>query len=260
MKTMRMLLALLVLMIPVVLMAGTKAASATELRVAVTANFFGTLQQLAAMYREETGHRLALSSGASGALYTQIVNGAPFDLFFSADVLRPERLANEGRGVPESRFTYAIGRPVLWSARDGFVDDAGEILKSDGFRFLAIAEPRTAPYGVAAQQILTYLGVWDRLDSGGQLVRAQNMGQAYQQVASGAAELGFVALAQVRDADGNVPGSHWIPPAHLYDPVVQQAIILQRASNMQAAQDFMAWIRGPEAVQVIEAAGYAVEY
>jgi molybdate transport system substrate-binding protein len=258
MKMKKMLPALLIKVL-LLLLTSTQAAAAAELRVAVAANFYGTLQRLGAMYQEQTGHTLALSPGASGALYTQVVNGAPFDLFFSADPLRPEMLANAGYGVPESRFTYAIGLPVLWSTRDGFVDDTGEILKSYGFRFLAIAEPRNAPYGVAAQQVMTHLGVWDRLDSSSKLVRAQNIGQAYSQVASGAAELGFVALAQVREADGNVRGSYWIPPAEIYDPIIQQAIILQRASNMQAAQDFLAWMRGPEAIQIILAAGYAVE-
>ncbi|SIT65615.1 molybdate transport system substrate-binding protein [Ectothiorhodosinus mongolicus] len=229
---------------------------AAELRVAVTANFFGTLQTLSALYGEETGTQITLSSGASGALYTQIVNGAPFDVFFSADAVRPERLAEEGLGIPESRFTYAQGVLVLWSRREEVVDSAGEVLHSGDFRFLAMADPRTAPYGVAAQQVMMHMGVWDELNTQRRLVRGQGVGQTYQQVASGAAELGFVALAQVRDAEGRVPGSYWMPPQMGYDPIEQQAIILKRTCEREAAERFMAWMRGPEARAVIEAAGY----
>ena len=229
---------------------------AAELRVAVTANFFGTLQALSALYGAETGTQITLSSGASGALYTQIVNGAPFDVFFSADALRPERLAEEGLGIPESRFTYAQGVLVLWSRREGVVDSAGEVLLSGSFRFLAMGDPRTAPYGLAAQQVMTHMGVWDELNAQRRLVRGQGVGQTYQQIASGAAELGFVALAQVRDAEGRIPGSHWVPPQTGYDPIEQQAIILTRTREREAAERFMEWIRGPTARAIIEAAGY----
>jgi molybdate transport system substrate-binding protein len=241
------------------LLLGGPVVLAAEVRVAVTANFHGTLQRLAAVYRAQTGHTLLLSPGASGALYAQIVNGAPFDLFFSADSLRPELLAQHGHGVADSRTTYAVGLPVLWSARPGLVDADGAVLRGDGFRFLAIAEPRNAPYGVAAQQILSHAGVWEALVADGKLVRAQNTAQAYQQIASGAADLGFVALAQVRGADGQVPGSYWLPPSDVHDPIVQQAIILSRSANLAVARDFMAWLRGSEAGRLIEADGYALQ-
>jgi len=241
------------------LLLGGPAVGAAELRVAVTANFHGTLQRLAALYQAQTGHTLLLSPGASGALYAQVVNGAPFDLFFSADSLRPELLAQHGHGIADSRVTYALGLPVLWSARPGLVDADGAVLRGDGFRFIAIAEPRNAPYGVAAQQIMSEAGVWEALVSSGRLVRAQNTAQAYQQIASGAADLGVVALSQVRGADGHVPGSYWRPPSDLHDPIVQQAIILSRSSNLAVARDFMAWLQGAEAGRLIEADGYALQ-
>ncbi|MBK1673661.1 molybdate ABC transporter substrate-binding protein [Ectothiorhodospira shaposhnikovii] len=233
-------------------------ASAAELRAAVAANFLGTLQTLTAAYEAETGHKINLSAGASGALYAQVVNGAPFDLFFSADTLRAETLVADGLALEDSRFTYAVGVPVLWSSREGYLNDPETLLRSGSYRFLSIADPRNAPYGVAARQILTGMGIWESLDRAGRLVRAQSIGQAYSQIASGAAELGFVALAQVKADDGTIPGSHWIPPAEWFDPIEQQAVILKRAVDMEVARDFMAWIRSPEAVRVIEAAGYSI--
>lgn len=252
----RPLLALVLLLSS--LSTGITSAGAVELRAAVAANFLGTLQTLTAAYEAETGHEINLSAGASGALYAQVVNGAPFDLFFSADTLRPETLVADGLALEDSRFTYALGLPVLWSSREDYFDDPENLLRSGDYRFLSIADPRNAPYGLAAQQILTRMGIWESLDRAGRLVRAQSIGQAHAHIASGAAELGFVALAQVRADDGSIPGSHWIPPAQWFDPIEQQAVILKRAANMELARDFMAWIRSPEAVQLIEAAGYSV--
>lgn len=231
---------------------------AQELRVAVATNFLGTLQTLVSRYEQETGTEVRLSAGASGALYAQIANGAPFDVFFSADEARPRRLVDESLAVADSRFTYAVGVPVLWSAEPGVVDETGKVLHDDGFRHLALADPRHAPYGAAAQQIMQEIDVWDRLNRERRLVRAQSIGQAYSQVASGAAELGFVALAQVQGADGEIPGSHWIPPAGMYEPIVQQAVVLVRADQAAAAH-FLAWIRSDEASAVIRAAGYGLE-
>ena len=233
-------------------------AQAVEIKVAVAANFNGTLQALAPIYAEASGHRLLLSPGSSGALTTQILNGAPFDVFLSADSARPERLEAEGLAIAGSRFVYALGVPVLWSASPGLVDAEGEVLQGDGFRHLAIAEPRNAPYGAAAQQIMTALGVWDELESTGRIVKGNSIGQTHSQVASGAAELGFVAMAQIKAADG-IAGSHWVPPADLYAPIEQAAVALQRADDPAAAADFLDWLRSdPAAHRVIEAAGYGL--
>jgi molybdate transport system substrate-binding protein len=232
--------------------------SAAEIKVAVAANFNGTLQRLAPLYTEASGHRLLLSPGSSGALTTQILNGAPFDVFLSADSARPAKLEAEGVAVPGSRFVYTLGVPVLWSASPGLVDDAGEVLQGDGFRHLAIAEPRNAPYGAAAQQIMTGLGVWENLESAGRIVKGNSIGQTHSQVASGAAELGFVALAQIQAVDG-IAGSYWVPPADLYVPIEQAAVALQRADDPDAAQDFLNWLRSdPAARQLIEDAGYGL--
>lgn len=234
-------------------------ASAAEIKVAVAANFNGTLQKLAEMYKSASGHTLVISAGSSGALYTQIVNGAPFDVFFSADAERPERLEVEGHGVTGTRFTYAFGVPVLWSASPGVVDAKGVVLRSGTFRHLAIAEPRNAPYGAAAQEVMRALGVWDALEVGGRLVRGSSIAQTHSQIATGAAELGFVALAQVRTPEG-IPGSHWIPPAELYTPIAQAALVLARADDPAAARDFLAWLRSDAgARKVIEDAGYGLE-
>ncbi|PMR73771.1 molybdate ABC transporter substrate-binding protein [Billgrantia endophytica] len=242
---------LITLVLPVVAQAG-------ELRVAVAANFLGSMEQLAAEFEEQTGHDVIISSGSSGAFYAQIVNDAPFDVFFSADTQRPEALVNEGLAVDESRFTYAIGVPVLWSTHEDLVDAQGEVLSNGDYRYLSVADPQNAPYGLAAQQVLTELGLWDELTSQQRVVQAQTIGQAHSQIASGAAELGFVALAQVIQEDGDIPGSHWIPPAEYHDPIVQQAVILNTAQDQELAEEFMAWIQGPRATEVIEAAGYSV--
>lgn len=231
-------------------------AAAAEIRVAVAANFNGTLQKLGAIYHEASGNRLVSSAGSSGALTTQILNGAPFDVFLSADSARPERLEAEGFAVPGTRFVYALGVPVLWSTDPDLVDTAGKVLLSGRFRHLAIAEPRNAPYGMAAQQIMTRLGVWEALASGGRIVKGNSIGQAYSQVATGAADLGFVAMAQIKAADG-ITGSYWLPPDALYEPIEQAAVVLERAADRAAAEDFVRWLRtDPTARRMIEDAGY----
>lgn len=250
----------IVLLVGLLLCGLSSVAMAAELRVAVAANFLGTLQQLAALYEEETGDRVTPSAGSSGALYAQIVNGAPFDLFFSADAARPAALVGEGLADPASRFTYALGVPVLWSAAVMDMSDPRALLAGDSFRFLALADPRNAPYGVAAQQILARFELWGALDRDSRLVRGQSIGQTYSQIASGAAELGFVALAQVQDADGRIAGSHWIPPAELYDPITQDVVMLTGARDPDAARRFLDWIRSDRAIGIITAAGYQISH
>lgn len=233
-------------------------ALAAEIKVAVATNFNGTLQKLAQVYQAEHGHKLLISSGASGALHTQIVNGAPFDVFLSADTQRPSRLISEGYAVSDSSFTYAFGLPVLWSARPGFIDDQGAILAQGSFRFLALAEPRNAPYGAAAQQILSSLGLWDELNANGKIVGGGSVGKTHSQIAIGAAELGFVALSQVNTEQG-IAGSYWLPPADLYEPIAQAAVLLTSAQHNEAAQHFLHWLRtSSEAERIIVAAGYRI--
>ncbi|THF64704.1 molybdate ABC transporter substrate-binding protein [Pseudothauera nasutitermitis] len=234
-------------------------ASAAEIKVAVAANFHGTLQKLAPQYAAASGNTLTLSSGSSGQFYTQITNGAPFDVFLSADAERPAKLEQEGYAVEGTRFIYAIGVPVLWSATPGVVDSEGKVLTENKFKHIAIAEPRNAPYGAAAQEVLTKLGVWDALESGGKVAKGNSIGQTHSQVATGAAELGFVALAQVKTPEG-IPGSHWIPPSDLYTPIAQAAVVLKRADDVEAAKHFLNWLRNdPVSRKAIEDAGYGLE-
>ncbi|BAU56386.1 molybdenum ABC transporter [Halorhodospira halochloris] len=236
----------------------TPLVAAAELRVASAANFLSTIKELAAQYEDQTGQQIRISSGSSGALYAQISNGAPFDLFFSADVKRAEALVDDGMAYADSRFTYALGIPILWSDREDWLEDPQETLRAGDFRFITIAEPRNAPYGAAAKQILSDLDLWQRFTQEGRIIRAQNLTQAYSHVASGAADLGFLALSQLKDKEGEIPGSFWRPPAELFSPIEQQAVILKRAEDHNAAREFTDWLRGDEARDMIEQAGYAI--
>jgi len=232
--------------------------AAEDLNVAVAANFLGTLQKLAPMYQQRSGDQLLPSAGSSGQLYTQIKQGAPFDVFLSADSDRPARLETEGFGVSGSRFTYAIGTLVLWSPKRSFVDSDGKLLSSGRYRMVSIANPGTAPYGAAAQQVLVALGLWDRLNNAKKIAVGENIDQAWQFAATGAADLGFVALSEVI-RDGTISGSYWIPPQSMYQPIDQDAVVLTRSSKRPSAQKFLDWLRhDPQAIAVIKAAGYRV--
>lgn len=246
------------LILALVLLSVCAAVQAAQIRVAVAANFLGTLQKLAPLYQQASGNTLVLSSGASGAFYAQIVNGAPFDVFLSADVARPERLEREGLAVEGTRFVYAYGVPVLWSPRAGFVDGEGKVLQDGPFRHIAIADPAVAPYGVAAEEVLRALGVLETLDAGRRVARGKSIGQTYAHIATGAAELGFVALSQLQ-GEGGIPGSYWIPPGTLYTPIAQQAVVLRRANDVAAARHFVDWLRSDEARAVIRRDGYELD-
>ena len=246
------------LLLTLTLLLATSAVSAAELRIAVAANFNGTMQQLAPLFEKQTGHKLLLSSGSSGAFYAQIQNGAPFDVFFSADSKRPELLAEQGLALTETVFIYAQGMPVLWSTNPNLVDEQGAVLKQQAYRHLGIAHPKNAPYGLAAQEILTQLGIWDKLEADKKIIRAQNIGQAYSQTASGAVELGFVALSQIMHPEVKGKGSYWIPPVNSYSPILQEAVVLESATDKQLAKEFLAFIRSAEAGEIIKSVGYGL--
>lgn len=232
----------------------TYAALADEVQVAVAANFTAPIQAIAKDFEKDTGHKLVASFGATGQFYAQIRNGAPFEVFLAADDSTPAKLEQEKAVVPGSRFTYAIGKLALWSPKDGYVDAKGEVLKKGGFQHLSIANPKTAPYGLAATQVLDKLGLKDKLT--GKIVEGQNIGQAYQFVSSGNAELGFVALSQIYK-DGKVTaGSAWIVPADLYEPIRQDAVILEKGKDNAAAKALVDYLKGPKAAAVIKAYGY----
>jgi molybdate transport system substrate-binding protein len=231
---------------------------ADEISVAVAANFLGTLQKLAPLFEHSSSHKLVLSSGSSGQLYTQIQQGAPFDVLLSADRDRPRRLESEGLAVPGSRFTYAIGTLVLWSPEAGTIDRAGKVLQTGRYRFVAIADPKAAPYGAAAQQVLTALNLWDRLNREKKLVVGETINQTWQFAASGNVDMAFVALSQVTDGK-TISGSYWIPPDALYTRLDQDAELLAHTEKRAAATAFLTWLRtSPEAIAGIKAAGYRV--
>ena len=232
----------------------TASAMADEVQVAVAANFTLPMQRIAADFERDTGHKALMSFGATGRFYAQIKNGAPFELLLSADDETPIRLASEGAAVADSRFTYAIGRLVLWSAQAGVVDAQGAVLKAGSFRHLAIANPKTAPYGAAAVEVLTGLGLLDAV--GPKLVQGENIAQAQQFVASGNAELGFVALSQVW-RDGKLrSGSAWLVPTTLHTPIRQDAVLLNLGRDKPAALALLRYLQSDKARAVIRSFGY----
>jgi molybdate transport system substrate-binding protein len=236
------------------LLAGTGAVWAGEVQAAVASNFSLPMQRIAEAFARDTGHRVRLSVGATGRFHAQIANGAPFEILLSADADTPARLEAAGAAVAGSRFTYAVGRLVLWSAHAGVVDAQGTVLHGGGFRHLAVANPKTAPYGAAALQVLQGLGLLDALRP--KLVQGENIAQVQQFVASGNAELGFVALAQVWRDGAIARGSAWIVPDSLHAPIRQDAVLLLPGRGNPAAQALLAYLRGDAARAIIRGFGY----
>ena len=226
---------------------------AEEIHIAVASNFAATMRVLAERFEEQTGHSVVLLPGSTGKHYAQIMHGAPFDAFFAADAERPALLEADGRIMPGSRFTYAIGKLVLWSPDPGLVDSNGAVLDSGSFRRLAIANPRLAPYGRAAMQALESRGLRESLQS--KLVRGENISQAFQFVASGNAELGFVALSQLMQTGRHGKGSWWQVPEHLYTPIEQQAVLL---SDSTAALELVSFMKSKPAHALISGFGYGI--
>ena len=237
----------------IALLLWTPFSHADELTIAVAANFTRAAKQLVAEFEQHSTHRVHLAFGSTGAQYAQIIHGAPFDAFFAADARTPMRLEEDGRIQPGSRFTYARGQLILWSPKVGVVDPEGKVLQRGDFAHLAMANPRLAPYGLAAQQTLEALGVAEKLQE--KLVRGENISQAHQFIHSGAAGLGFVALAQIIDPEKpeQISGSYWRVPADLYEPIEQQAVLL---SDKKAAREFVDFVRSEKGKGIIRAYGY----
>lgn len=232
--------------------------AAEEVRVAVATNFLTTLKEIATNFERDTGHTAVVSSGSSGKLYAQIKNGAPFDVFFSADVTRPKLLEEEGFAVQGSRFAYAVGRLTLWSLGSTMIEGNGKSrLLSDDVEHVAIANPKTAPYGVAAREALQALGLWERVQD--RLVRGENIGQTFHFVFSKNAQLGFVALSQVLDPKVNGAGSRWDVPVHLYAPIRQQAVLLRAGQRHEGARAFLDYVKEAKSRDIIERFGYGLE-
>ncbi|WP_373568787.1 molybdate ABC transporter substrate-binding protein [Pseudomonas sp. efr-133-TYG-103a] len=229
-------------------------AFADEVQVAVAANFTAPIQAIARDFEKDTGHKLVASFGATGQFYTQIKNGAPFEVFLAADDTTPARLESENEIVKGSRFTYAVGTLALWSAKEGYVDDKGQVLKDNAYQHLSIANPKAAPYGLAATQVLDKLGLTATTQA--KIVEGQSIAQAYQFVQTGNAELGFVALSQVFKDGKLTSGSAWIVPADLHEPIKQDAVILNKGKDNAAAKALMDYLKGPKAAAVIKSFGY----
>ncbi|MCC2955906.1 molybdate ABC transporter substrate-binding protein [Massilia sp. IC2-477] len=227
-------------------------AQAGEVQVAVAANFAAPMQKLASMFEAETGHKAVVSVGSTGKFYAQVKHGAPFDVLLAADDETPARLEREGRGT--GRFTYAIGRLVLWSRQAGVVDAQGGVLRTGRFERLAVADPKLAPYGAAAYELLGRLGLLDALRP--RLVHGENIAQAYQFAATGNAQLGFVAMSQVY-ADGKLKeGSAWVVPAAMHAPIRQDAILLDKGRNSAAASALVQYLKGDKARALIRSYAY----
>lgn len=227
---------------------------AGEVQVAVAANFTAPMQKIAAEFEKDTGHKVSLSFGATGKFYAQIVNGAPFDVLLAADEKTPKKLEQEGTAVKGTRFTYAIGRLVLWSSKEAIVDDKGMVLKQGRFDHIALANPTLAPYGAAAMEAMKALGVVDALTP--KFVQGESIAQTYQFIATGNALLGFVAMSQVYEEGKLQSGSAWIVPSNLYSPIRQDAVILERGKGNSAAAVLMKYLKGKKAKAVIESYGY----
>jgi molybdate transport system substrate-binding protein len=239
------------LLILAAFLASATAARAADVSIAVAANFTAPAQEIAKAFEAATGDHAVLSFGASGQIYAQIAHGAPFEVFLSADADRPAKAETDGFAVPGARFTYAVGRLVLWSPTPGLVDDRGRVLASGTFKHLSIADPGAAPYGAAAVQTLKALGLYDRLAP--RLVTGASITQALQFVQTGNAELGFVALSQVVDTAG---GSRWLVPEADHAPIIQQAVLLKPGISDKAARAFMKFLKSPRAIAIIRRYGY----
>ncbi|MDD3352306.1 molybdate ABC transporter substrate-binding protein [Zoogloea sp.] len=231
-------------------------ARADEISVAVAANFTAPMQKIAADFEKASGHKVQLIFGSTGKFYAQIKAGAPFLLLLAADDETPARLLREGEGVPGSSFTYAIGKLVLWSPKPGYVDDAGAVLRSGRFERLSMANPRLAPYGLAASETLKALGLSDALQA--RIVMGESITQAFQFVASGNAELGFVAYSQVHKDGQRIEGSYWLVPSRHYTPIRQDAVILKKGQGVPAVEALAAYLRSRSAVTVIRSYGYEI--
>jgi molybdate transport system substrate-binding protein len=235
------------------LMAGASALAA-ETKVAVAANFTEPAKEIAAKFEAKTGDKVVLSFGSSGQFYTQIANGAPYEVFLSADSERPTKAEADGLAVAGSRFTYATGRLALWSKTPGLIDAKGAVLAKGGFEKLSIADPKAAPYGLAAVETLTKLKLYDTLKP--KIVQGSSITQAFQYVQTGAAEVGFVALSQVINEQG---GSRWLVPAADHTPIDQQAVLLKTGADSATAKAFLAYLKGKDAKAIIKRYGYEVK-
>ena len=230
------------------------ATHAAEVKVAVAANFAQTLKEIGTVFEKDTGHKLAITQGSTGKLYAQISQGAPFEVLLSADDETPEKLVTEGKAINGSRFTYAIGRLALWSPKPDLVDEGGQVLKTDKFRFVAIANARVAPYGRAAVQVMQKLGVLASIEP--RVVQGESITQTFQFISTGNAQLGFVALSQINENGKIKSGSAWIVPENMHEQLRQDAVLLNPGKDSAAANALLNFLKSEKAKKIIAAHGY----
>jgi molybdate transport system substrate-binding protein len=235
------------------LLAGQTSWAATVL-VAVASNFSKPMTEIAAEFEKATGHSAKLSFGSSGKFVSQLENGGPFEVLLSADEKGPQKLVQSGLAVPNSQFTYALGRLVLWSAKPGYVDDQGKVLTTGGFKHLALADPKLAPYGAAAVEVLKKMGLFEKLQP--MFVQGENIAQTLQFVSTSNAELGFVALSQVIENGKIANGSGWIIPSSDYAPIRQGAVLMKKGAENPAAPALLDYLKSAPALAIIEKYGY----
>ena len=231
---------------------------AGEVTVAVASNFLNPFKQLVPVFQKQSGHTVRTVSGSTGKLYAQILHGAPFEVFLAADSERPRLLEKNGQAVAETRFTYAQGKIILWSADPRRIPaDGKSILHRRNFKHLALANPKTAPYGKAAYTTLKRLNLWESLSPA--IVQGENIGQTFQFVATGNAEIGFVALSQIRDPRLKIQGSRWFVPEHLYDAIDQDAVLLTRGQSQPAAKALLQFLKSDKTRKMIQSYGYSLK-
>lgn len=231
--------------------------AAEVVNVAVAANFTAPMKQIISHFEKESGHQARVSFGSTGKFYAQISHGAPFDVFFSADQARPIKLIEDGMAITTSRFTYALGSLVLWSADPALIDNGEQFLKAKTVNKLAIANPRLATYGTAAMEVLENLQLAEPLKS--RLVQGENIAQTYQFVSSGNAQAGFVALSQVWNDGEFTSGSAWLVPKNLYQPIRQDVVLLKRGAKNTAAEALLTFMKTPQSIEIIHAYGYDID-
>ena len=239
--------------VSVLLLVGQTSWAASTL-VAVAANFSKPMTEIAAEFKKATGHSAKLSFGSTGKFVSQLEHGGPFEVLLSADEKAPQRLVESGLAVANSQFTYAIGRLVLWSAKPGYVDDQGKILSTGGFKHIALADPKLAPYGAAAVEVLKKLGLFDKLQP--LFVQGENIAQTFQFVSTGNAPLGFIALSQVIENGKIAKGSGWIIPREDYSPIRQDAVLMKKGAENPAATALLDYLKSAPALAIIEKFGY----
>ncbi len=240
----------------VILNIAVSLAHAEHVNVAVASNFASPIKAIVDAFELSSEHKVSLSFGSSGKFYAQIRNGAPFSVFFSADQAKPIALEKRGLTVDESRFTYAVGQLVLWSPTPGYIEEGGSVLKRGRFRRLALANPKVAPYGVAASETLESLGLKEKTQP--KWVRGENIAQTYQFTSTGNADLGFVALSQIIEREHQSRGEYWLVPSELHSPILQDVVLLQNGKNNKAAASLMHFVRSEVASEIIKSYGYTL--